>query len=319
MPCILITGAAGFIGSHLTDRCLKDQAQVVGVDCFDSYYDPRIKQRNLAAAAEHPNFRLERADIRDREAMRRLLGETKFDVVVHLAARAGVRPSLEDPGLYFDVNVQGTLSLLDAMRQQAGTPLIFASSSSVYGGITSIPFREQDENSKPVSPYAASKKAGEVLCHTYHHLYGIPVAALRFFTVYGPRQRPDMAIAKFARLLLAGEPIPMFGDGETARDYTYVDDIVDGVVRAMQNVEGYEIYNLGESRTTRLSELIQSLAEALNKEARIERKPMQAGDVQITCADVSKAKRRLGYRPSTEVRDGLRRYADWLLQREVNS
>ena len=310
---VLITGAAGFIGSHLVERCLARGCEVTGVDVFDEFYDPAIKRGNLAAALQSSSFRLVEADIRERETMQRLLAGGAFDVVVHLAARAGVRPSLTQAELYFSVNVHGTLALLDALKECPDkTRFVFASSSSVYGGLTVTPFAETDENSRPVSPYAASKKAGEVLCHTYHHLYGIPIAALRFFTVYGPRQRPEMAIAKFARLMHAGEAIPMFGDGTTARDYTYIDDIIDGVERTMERTEGYEIYNLGEERTTTLRDLIAMIGRALDLEPRIEQKPLQPGDVTITYADVSKARDMLGYRPSTTVEEGLRRYSEWL-------
>jgi UDP-glucuronate 4-epimerase len=310
---VLITGAAGFIGSHLAERCLAMGAEVVGLDLFDDFYDPALKRANVARALAQPGYRLVEGDIRDREAVRDLVGEGGFDVIVHLAARAGVRPSLEQPALYYDVNVQGTLSLLDAVREvDPSIRFVNASSSSVYGGLTVTPFAESDENSRPVSPYAASKKAGEVLCYTYHHLYGIDTVSLRFFTVYGPRQRPEMAIAKFARLMLDGKPVPMFGDGSTARDYTYVDDIIDGVVRSMERCSGYEIFNLGESRTTTLRELIEQLGAALGVAPVIDQKPLQPGDVTITYADVSKARELLGYDPHTLVVDGLARYAAWL-------
>lgn len=312
---VLVTGAAGFIGSHLVERCLAAGAEVIGLDNFDAYYARALKEANLAAAVTQPRFRLVEGDIRDRALLRRLLVDEGCDVVVHLAARAGVRPSLQDPALYMDVNVLGTTVLLEALRERPQTRLVFASSSSVYGGLTHTPFRESDECSRPVSPYAASKKAGEVLCAAWHHLYGIPVAALRFFTAYGPRQRPDMAIASFAAKLRAGRPIVLFGDGSSARDYTYVDDIVDGVYRAMERCSGYEIYNLGESRTTRLDELVALLGEALGVRPVIERRPPQPGDVPLTCADVSKAREHLGYRPATGVRDGLTRYAAWLHRR----
>ncbi|TAH38746.1 MAG: SDR family NAD(P)-dependent oxidoreductase [Planctomycetota bacterium] len=309
---VLITGAAGFIGSHLAERCLAAGAEVTGVDNFDAYYDPALKERNLAAARQNPRFHLIRGDIRDRPLIHRLIAEQGCDVVAHLAARAGVRPSLADPVLYMDVNVLGTTVILEALRQRPDTRFVFASSSSVYGGLTHTPFRETDEVSRPVSPYAASKKAGEVLCAAWNHLYGIPIAALRFFTAYGPRQRPDMAIASFAQRMLQGQPIPIFGDGSSARDYTYVDDIVDGVVRAMERCQGFEIYNLGESQTTRLDELVRLLGEALDVQPQIERRPPQPGDVLITCADISKARAALGYRPATGLREGLRRHADWL-------
>ncbi len=310
---VLITGAAGFIGSHLAERCLAMGAEVVGLDLFDDFYDPALKRANVARALAQPGYRLVEGDIRDREAVRALVAEGGFDVIVHLAARAGVRPSLEQPALYYDVNVQGTLSLLDAVREvDPSIRFVNASSSSVYGGLTVTPFAEADENSRPVSPYAASKKAGEVLCYTYHHLYGIDTVSLRFFTVYGPRQRPEMAIAKFARLMLDGKPVPMFGDGSTARDYTYVDDIIDGVVRSMERCSGYEVFNLGESRTTTLRELIEQLGAALGVEPVVDQKPLQPGDVTITYADVSKARALLGYDPHTLVVDGLASYAAWL-------
>ena len=310
---VLITGAGGFIGSHLVDRCLALGIQTVGLDCFDDFYDPKIKRANLSSALGDSNFCLVEADIRDRVAMHDLIDHGGFDVIVHLAARAGVRPSLENPELYFDVNVQGTLSLLDAVHAtEPNTRFVFASSSSVYGGLTKTPFAEDDEVSRPVSPYAASKKAGEVLCHSYHHLYGIPIAALRFFTVYGPRQRPEMAIAKFTKLILEDEDIPMFGDGTTARDYTYVDDIIDGVWAAMERCEGYEIYNLGESQTTTLADLISHLGQALGRTPSIQEMPLQPGDVTITYANIDRAKLKLGYDPDTTVPDGLARYAQWL-------
>ncbi len=310
---VLITGAAGFIGSHLVDRCLAMGAEVTGLDLFDDFYDPALKRANLEQAHTHSTFQLVEGDIRDRSAMRQLIGDGGFEVIVHLAARAGVRPSLERPELYFDVNVHGTLSLLDAVREtDPCIRFVNASSSSVYGGLTTTPFHEEDEASRPVSPYAASKKAGEVLAYTYHHLYGIPMTCLRFFTVYGPRQRPEMAIAKFARRMVEERSIPMFGDGSTARDYTYIDDIIDGVVAAMERCSGYSIYNLGESRTTSLADLIRMIGEALGRKPRIETQPLQPGDVTITCADLTRARAELGYDPHTTVEEGLARYVTWL-------
>ncbi|MFQ5749329.1 MAG: NAD-dependent epimerase/dehydratase family protein [Planctomycetota bacterium] len=310
---VLITGAAGFIGSHLTERCLSLGAEVTGLDCLDDFYDPALKRANLEACRAQAGFRFVEGDLRDPGRVKALLGEKEpYDVVVHLAARAGVRPSLGNPALYVDVNVGGTLAVLEALRERPETRLVFASSSSVYGGRKEIPFRETDDTSWTVSPYAATKKAGEVLCHTYHHLYGIPIFALRFFTVYGPRQRPEMAIASFARRMRTGEPIPVFGDGESARDYTFVSDIVDGVVRAMERVRGFEIFNLGESRTVKLSELVEKLGRALGAVPRVETHPMQPGDVPLTCADVDKARRLLGYRPAIPIEKGLEAYARWL-------
>lgn len=314
VPCrrALITGAAGFIGSHLVERALREGAEVTGLDSFDDFYDPALKERNLAAAAENPRFRLVRGDIRDRDLLRRLVAE-RFDVAVHLAARAGVRPSLGDPALYMDVNVQGSACLLEALRDSPDTRFVFASSSSVYGERDAIPFREEDDTSRPVSPYGASKKAGEVLCHAWHRVYGLPVTVLRFFTAYGPRQRPDMAIASFAARLLRGEPVPVFGDGRSSRDYTYVEDAVDGIWRAMERTEGFEIYNLGGAEPTPLADLVALLAQALGVEARTERRPWQPGDVPVTCADIGKARSRLGWKPATSLGAGLRRYAAWLL------
>ncbi|MDP6850931.1 MAG: GDP-mannose 4,6-dehydratase [Planctomycetota bacterium] len=310
---VLITGAGGFIGSHLAERCLQMGAEVVGLDCFDDFYDPGLKRSNVQAALQHPNYSLVEADIRDRDTMQELIGKGGFDVIMHLAARAGVRPSLENPALYFDVNVQGTLSLLDAVRNtNPNIRFVMASSSSVYGGLTQTPFSETDEVSCPVSPYAASKKSCEVLAYTYHHLYKIPISALRFFTVYGPRQRPEMAIAKFAKILQEKGSIPMFGDGSTARDYTYIDDIIDGVVRAMECCQGYEVYNLGESRTTTLADLISQMGEAFGVTPQIEELPLQPGDVTITYANIDKAREHLGYDPHTLVVDGLSKYAEWL-------
>lgn len=312
---VLVTGAAGFIGSHLVEQCLDMGAEVIGVDSFDDFYDPAIKRKNIAAAESNDRFQLVEADIRDRDAMASLIGTGNFDVIVHLAARAGVRPSLENPALYFDVNVQGTLSLLDAVRAtDCSTRFVMASSSSVYGGLSATPFSEEDEISQPVSPYAASKKSCEVLAYTYHHLYQIPIFALRFFTVFGPRQRPEMAIAKFAKLLQEGGTIPMFGDGSTARDYTFVDDIIDGVVRAMERCQGYQILNLGESRTTTLAELIALMGTAFGVEPKVEQLPLQPGDVNITYADIDKPRALLGYDPHTTVAAGLARYAEWLKQ-----
>ena len=307
---ILVTGGAGFIGSHASEALLARGDEVWVLDNFNDFYDPRIKRANadlLTAAGAH----LVEGDIRDVEGMGRLFAEGGFDVVLHLAAMAGVRPSLKDPLHYQDVNVRGTTVLLEELRRRPETRFVFASSSSVYGSNEKVPFEETDDIHHPVSPYAATKRAGELACYTHHHLYGIPTTCLRFFTVYGPRQRPEMAIHKFVRLALEGEPIPFFGDGTTRRDYTYVDDIVDGVVRAIDRCEGYEIYNLGESQTTSLSELVELVGEVCGVEPVLDRRPMQPGDVLVTYADVSKAKERLGYRPSTPVREGLERFLEW--------
>jgi UDP-glucuronate 4-epimerase len=308
MARTLVTGGAGFIGSHLVERLAARGDELTVVDNFNDFYDPAIKRDNARAFA---GVRVVEGDVRDRERMAALFDEGRFDVVVHLAAMAGVRPSLDDPLHYQDVNVRGTVVLLEELRRRPATRFVFASSSSVYGSNEKVPFAEHDDIHQPVSPYAATKRAGELLAYTHHHLYGIPTTCLRFFTVYGPRQRPEMAIHKFVANALAGRPIPFFGDGSSRRDYTYVDDIVDGVVRAIDRCAGYEIYNLGESATTSLSELVALIGEACGVEPVLDRRPLQKGDVPITYADVSKAQERLGYRPSTSVREGLARFVAW--------
>lgn len=313
---VLVTGAAGFIGSHTAEHLLRRGDEVVGLDNFNDFYDPTLKRRNAALLASHPGFAMVEADLCDEPALDALFARGGFDGVVHLAAWAGVRPSIQRPDIYVDANIRGTTNLLERVRRGA-TRFVFASSSSVYGGRETVPFRETDEVDRPISPYAATKKAGEVLCYTWHHLYGLPVSALRFFTVYGPRQRPEMAIHRFATLLSRGEPVPMFGDGQSARDYTYVDDIVQGTVAALDRCEGYEVYNLGESQTTRLDTLIQTLADALGVEARIKVLPEQPGDVPITFADISKARARLGYAPSVDIREGVQRFVTWFRREGV--
>jgi UDP-glucuronate 4-epimerase len=314
MARILLTGGAGFIGSHVGESLLARGDEVVALDNFNDFYDPALKRENAALLAQR-GARIETGDIRDVELVERLMARERFDAVIHLAAMAGVRPSLLDPLHYQDVNVRGTVVLLEALKRRPSTRMIFASSSSVYGANDKIPFREDDDIHRPVSPYAATKRAGELLCYTHHHLYGIPTSCLRFFTVYGPRQRPEMAIAKFVESALAGRPIPFYGDGGSRRDYTYVDDIVDGVVRALDRCRGYEIFNLGESATTSLSELVASIGELCGREVLLDRQPMQPGDVPVTCADVSKARRELGYAPRTSVAEGLRRYVAWVRAR----
>lgn len=316
MARILVTGGAGFIGSHTTERLLARGDEVVVLDNFNDAYDPAIKRANAAALQ---GARIVTGDIRDRELVRKLFADGRFDAVVHLAAMAGVRPSLLDPLHYEDVNMRGTMTLLEEARARRGLRFVFASSSSVYGARDKVPFSEADDIPHPVSPYAATKRAGELMCYTYHHLFGVPISCLRFFTVYGPRQRPEMAIAKFTRSILDGEPIPFFGDGSTRRDYTYVDDIVDGVLAALDRCSGYDIYNLGESATTSLSELVDALSKAIGKPAILDRQPNQPGDVPLTCADVSKARARLGYEPRTPVADGLARYVAWYRQQLADS
>jgi UDP-glucuronate 4-epimerase len=317
---VLLTGAAGFIGSLLTERLLEAGATVIGVDNFDPFYDPAEKRRNLAAAVGHPRFRLLELDCADLPGLEAGLAGEDFDVVVHLAAKAGVRPSIEDPMAYMRANVVATQAMLELARRRGVGRFVFGSSSSVYGNASRVPFSEADPVDRPISPYAATKRSCELLCHTYHHLYGMGVLSLRFFTVYGPRQRPDLAIRKFATLMLRGQSIPVFGDGATERDYTWADDILAGVVAAIDRTRAvpgeHEIINLGGSRTTSLSRLIELLAAALEVEPRIERLPLQPGDVVRTYADVSRAADLLGYRPSTPIEEGIPQFVAWLRAHE---
>ncbi len=310
---ILVTGAAGFIGCHCSSALLEQGWQVVGLDNFDPFYARAIKEQGLAELRGQPGFSFVEGDIRDAALLAGLLRGT--DAVLHLAARAGVRPSIEDPELYVSVNLAGTMTLLEACRRAGVRRFVFGSSSSVYGDATPVPFREDVPAVDPISPYAATKRAGELLCSVYAQLHGFRIAALRFFTVYGPRQRPDLAIHRFTRLLAAGQPIQQFGDGSTERDYTHIDDIVKGVLGALRWVEqepsGFDIFNLGESNTVRLDRLIALIAGSLGVEPRIERLPMFPGDVQRTYADVSKARRVLGYDPQVTIEDGVRRFVDW--------
>lgn len=307
----LITGGAGFIGSHLTRRLLSQGERVTVLDDFNDFYDPARKRRNVAPFLGRDDYGLVEGDIRDEALVDRLFAAGGFDAVVHLAARAGVRPSLREPILYEEVNCIGTLRLLEAARRHGPANFVFASSSSVYGINEKVPFAEDDPVDRPISPYATTKRAGELLCFNYHHLHGLRTSCLRFFTVYGPAQRPEMAIAKFTELLAAGRAVPLFGDGNTRRDYTYVDDIVDGVVAARELAPGFEIFNLGGSETTRLIDLVHWIAGELGVEPRVELLPEQPGDVPITFADVGKARRLLGYSPQVPIREGLRRYVAW--------
>lgn len=314
---ILVTGAAGFIGSHLCERLLSQGHIVVGLDNFDPYYDFHTKRGNLARLS-HPNFMFYQADICDRAALqtifaaRTFAGQT-FDRVVHLAARAGVRPSIEEPALYCDVNITGTTNIFECARL-SNTPVVFASSSSVYGGSTRVPYREDDPCLGPISPYAATKRAGELMAFTFGHLFQLPIVALRFFTVYGPRQRPDMAIAKFTKRVLDGKPITLFGDGTSARDYTFVRDIVSGVVSATERAPqlGGEIINLGNSQTVELRRLIEVIEDATGKTAQIEWQADQPGDVPLTFADISRAQKLLDYAPQTKIEDGVREVVRWM-------
>lgn len=311
MTKILITGVAGFIGSHLAEHLLRRGDTVLGLDEFNDYYDPSIKRRNLLKAQEYDRFTLVEGDICDETLVRAQFEAFQPEVIVHLAARAGVRPSLKDPNLYHRVNVIGSQHILDACRDYKPSHLVFASSSSVYGGSLEVPFTESNPVMRPISPYAATKRMNELQGHVYSHVYDVKVTMLRFFTVYGPRQRPDMAIHKFTKAILQGDPLPMFGDGDTKRDYTYIDDIIDGVVRCVDTPFDYEIFNLGESHTTELRELIALLEKHLGMEAIIERHPNQPGDVPITYADITHAKGQLGYNPSFSMDEGIARFVAW--------
>ncbi len=309
MPTALVTGAAGFIGSHLCESLLGAGWRVVGLDSFDSFYEPAVKRRNLINCQKQSAFSLIEGDIRDVQTMENAV--RGVDLVAHLAARAGVRPSIEKPLLYQDVNIHGTHVILEAMRKHAVGRMIFASSSSVYGNSPKVPFSETDNVDFPISPYAATKKACELMAYTYHHLFKMDITCLRFFTVYGARQRPDLAIHKFTRLIEEGRPIPVFGDGSMMRDHTYVDDIISGVRGAIERCSGYHIYNLGESQPVSLSDLIAAIETALGKKAVIQRLPPQPGDVDRTYADISRAKAEIGYQPRTALAEGLPRFVEW--------
>lgn len=311
---IIITGGAGFIGSHLTDSLLEQGFKIICIDNFDPYYSTSIKIKNLESASIDKNFKLINCDIRDSKELEKCFRGNKIDLIVHLAAKAGIRPSLENPKEYFDVNVMGTLNILEAMRKVNINKMIFASSSSVYGNNTKVPFSETDDVNFPISPYAASKKAGELLCHTYHHLYNFNIYCLRFFTVYGPRQRPDLAIHKFTDLILNNLPIDLYGDGSSSRDYTYISDIIDGITMAINKLNGFGIINLGESKTITLNEMISALEKELNKNALKNYLPMQSGDVVQTCADIDRAKALLGYYPKYEFEKGIKEFIKWKRQ-----
>ncbi len=311
MENILITGGAGFIGSHLSETLLKQGHFIVCLDNFNDYYDPKIKRRNIQEILSKKNYKLIEGDILDLSLLREIFRKYNIDVIIHLAARAGVRPSIKEPLLYQKVNVEGTTNLLEMAKDFKIKKFIFGSSSSVYGKNKKIPFSEDDPVDHPISPYAATKKAGELICYTYHHLYNLPVSCLRFFTVYGPRQRPDMAIHKFTRLIFYGENVPMFGQGDTRRDYTYITDIIDGICKAMEHCHSYHIYNLGESKTIELRQLINLIAETLGKKPKIQVLPMQPGDVPITYADISRAKQEIGYNPQVNIEAGIQKFVEW--------
>ena len=312
----LVTGGAGFIGSHVCERLLREGHSVWAFDDLNPFYDPQLKRANIRDLQSLAKpFEFVQGDITDRAALNEVFSSVRFDQVIHLAARAGIRPSLLEPALYQRVNVEGTVNLLEAARLNGVKKLTLASSSSVYGVNAKVPFSESDPIFSAISPYAASKLAGEALGHVYHHVYGIDVAVLRFFTVYGPRQRPDLAIHKFTTLIKAGKPIEVFGDGSTARDYTYIDDIVDGVAACAGRHFGYEIFNLGESQTVTLARLIELLEQALGVKAVIQRKPVQPGDVPITFANIEKARTKLGYQPRVKIEQGIPKFVEWLNRR----
>lgn len=319
---ILITGGAGFIGSHLCERLLKEGYIVTCLDNFNDFYNPEIKEENISKAKEHSNYTLIRGDILDKDLLHKIFGgemepltpntqDLKPKKVVHLAAIAGVRASIADPQEYVDVDIKGTLNLLEIAKEYDIEQFIFASSSSVYGMNKKVPFSEDDSVNNQASPYAAAKRSAELFCKTYNHLYNIPITVLRFFTVYGPRQRPDMAIHKFTRLMMEGKPIPMYGDGSSERDYTYIDDCIDGIMKALENPFDFQIFNLGNSTTIKLKDLIDLIAEKLGIEPKIEQLPDQPGDVPITYADIKKAKVMLGYTSKTIIEKGIERFIDW--------
>lgn len=315
MKMYFITGGAGFIGSTLSKRLVKEGNKVIATDNFCDFYNPELKEQNIKELLQNPNFKLYRKDIRDRQAIKEIFNENNIDIVMNLAAMAGVRPSIENPILYQEVNCLGLQNILEEMRLHNVKNGVFASSSSVYGNCKEVPFREDMVVDYAISPYAATKKANEVMSHVYHKLYDMNIVMLRFFTVYGPKQRPDLAINKFTRLMLEDKEIPMFGDGTTSRDYTYIDDIVDGIIKscnyAMNNKDIYEILNIGNSSPTSLKEMIDTIGKALNIEPKIKQLPMQPGDVDRTYADISKAKRLLGYEPKTTFEEGISNFIEW--------
>ncbi|WKZ32142.1 MAG: GDP-mannose 4,6-dehydratase [Thermodesulfobacteriota bacterium] len=313
---IIVTGGAGFIGSHLAAALLERGEQVAAIDDFNDFYDPRLKRENAETLLKNPSFRLFEADIRDRKAVEKAFAAFKPDAICHLAARAGVRPSIDDPVLYEEVNCLGTLNLLELSRKSGMTNFVFASSSSVYGINSKTPFSEEDPITCPISPYAATKRSGELMCFTYSHLWNLPVTCLRFFTVYGERGRPDMAVAKFTRLISAGKEIEVYGDGTARRDFTYIGDIVSGILKSIYSPSRYEIINLGGANTIEVRGLIALIEAALGTKAKVRHLPPAPGDVPITHADVSRAKRLLGFSPSVGIQEGVGRYVKWFVERE---
>jgi UDP-glucuronate 4-epimerase len=308
---ILVTGGAGFIGSGVCEKLISSGHKVICVDNFNDYYDPQIKETNISEMRKDRNFILFRNDILKNELLEYIFSNNSIDIVIHLAARAGVRPSIDNARLYEEVNVRGTINLLECCKKFGVRRFVFASSSSVYGGNKKVPFSEDDNVDHPVSPYAATKKGGELICYTYSHLFGMNIFCYRFFTVYGPRQRPEMAIHKFTGLILSGKPIDVYGDGMSSRDYTYIDDITDTITGNIDNIKGYEIFNLGNSRPVELGELISLIESATGKKAIINRMDFQPGDVQTTFADITKAKKMLNYSPATSIESGIIKFVEW--------
>lgn len=308
---ILVTGAAGFIGSHVCEYFIKQKHSVVGIDNFDPFYSRKIKNLNLEQLLLNKNFQFYETDIRDKEALNSIFSSNKIEVVIHLAAKAGVRPSIESISEYYDVNVNGTVNLLESMKTFGIMKMLFASSSSIYGNNAKVPFSENDRVDNPISPYASTKKSGELLCHVYSHLYNFDITCLRFFTVFGPRQRPDLAIHKFTKLIDEGLALPFYGDGNTSRDYTYIDDIVNGISCALNSIGGYRIYNLGESRVINLKNLVETIEQLLGKKAILKFLPLQPGDVKTTYADISKARNEIGYAPKFDIESGIGEFIKW--------
>ena len=311
---VLVTGGAGFIGSHLCEALIKLKKNVIALDNFNQFYSPKIKRKNIEELLDNPRFVLIEGDILDKELLESIMKRYEIGTIVHLAAWAGVRPSIEKPFIYQKVNIEGTLNLLEVSRRYNIEKFIFGSSSSVYGNNTRLPAKEDDPTMYPISPYAATKKSCELLCYTYHHLYNLNITCLRFFTVYGPRQRPEMAIHKFTRLIYSDREVPMFGDGTSKRDYTYIDDIIDGTIKAIERCAGYNIYNLGRGETVKLIDVIKEIGRVLNKEPKIKQLPEQPGDVSATYADITKARKELGYSPKTSIKEGIEKFISWYIK-----
>jgi UDP-glucuronate 4-epimerase len=308
---IAITGGAGFIGSHLCEKLIGLGFNIICIDNFDDFYSPSVKENNISKIAESKKFKLYRVDICDLNKLEKVFMENDIEIVIHLAAKAGVRPSINNPLLYEKVNVTGTMNLLECCRKHNVRKFIFASSSSVYGGNKKVPFSESDSVDCPISPYAATKRAGELISYTYHSLYGLSIFCLRFFTVYGPRQRPEMAIYKFTRQIMSGEKIDIYGDGSSMRDYTYIDDVVSGIINSAGKIKGFEIINLGNSQTVELIKLVELIEDATGKKADLRFLGSQPGDVPVTYADITKARKMLKYSPETDIKKGLEKFVEW--------